>query len=433
MTSATLPALLESAGLTGRGGAAFATHVKIAAATHAGADLIVNVCDGELGAAKDGWVVTHHLPEVVAGASLVTSRRGRRIRYAAHRGSATASRLAAAGLDVLEVPARYVSSEETALISLAHGHLARPMTKRDRFVSGGRDSAGHTIEPTVVLNAETVWRVAQIADRGAPWFRSFGTAAEPGPRLVSVSRSRHPGMPPSPSSLASAQTGQNAHLGHFVPRAERDAGSCRARGESPASARAGEDEHLGHFGSPVVLETEAGVPVAELLRRGGIPDDHGAILLNGLGGAFLTATEARGALWCGAGLTAYGTGIGPGVIHALDPRGCPLAWVREILTWAGGESAGQCGPCLFGVPALARDWAALVASPTPELLAQVRSRVALLPGRGACRYPDGVAGFAASALRLFEADLVAHRSGRCAGGIPVDRPITSERKAHAGV
>ena len=420
MTSATLPALLESAGLTGRGGAAFATHVKIAAATHAGADLIVNVCDGELGAAKDGWVVTHHLPEVVAGASLVTSRRGRRIRYAAHRGSATASRLAAAGLDVLEVPARYVSSEETALISLAHGHLARPMTKRDRFVSGGRDSAGHTIEPTVVLNAETVWRVAQIADRGAPWFRSFGTAAEPGPRLVSVGRSRPSGMPPSPPLSPS-------------PALSASRAPSASRASAPASARAGEDEHLGHFDSPIVLETEAGVPVAELLRRGGIPDDHGAILLNGLGGAFLTATEARGALWCGAGLTAYGTGIGPGVIHALDPRGCPLAWVRDVLAWAGGESAGQCGPCLFGVPALARDWAALVASPTSELLAQVRSRVALLPGRGACRYPDGVAGFAASALRVFEADLVAHRSGRCAGGIPVDRPITSERKAHARV
>lgn len=420
MTGATLPALLESAGLTGRGGAAFATHVKIAAAAHAGADLIVNVCDGELGAAKDGWVVTHHLPEVVAGASLVTSRRGRRIRYAAHRGSATASRLAAAGLDVLEVPARYVSSEETALISLAHGHLARPMTKRDRFVSGGRDSAGHTIEPTVVLNAETVWRVAQIADRGAPWFRSFGTAAEPGPRLVSVSRSRPSGMPPSPPLSPS-------------PALSASRAPSASRASAPASARAGEDEHLGHFDSPIVLETEAGVPVAELLRRGGIPDDHGAILLNGLGGAFLTATEARGALWCGAGLTAYGTGIGPGVIHALDPRGCPLAWVRDVLAWAGGESAGQCGPCLFGVPALARDWAALVASPTSELLAQVRSRVALLPGRGACRYPDGVAGFAASALRVFEADLVAHRSGRCAGGIPVDRPITSERKAHARV
>ena len=180
-----LVSLLADAGLTGRGGAAFSTATKLEAARAHQADLIVNACDGELGAAKDGWVVEHHLTELVEGARLVAGRR--RVRYAAHRGSRTAGLLRAGGFDLLEVPPRYVSSEETSLMSLAHGGLARPMTKRHPFVRGGTDSTGRRIPPTLVLNAETVWRVAQVAQHGARWFRSFGTPDEPGPRLVSVS------------------------------------------------------------------------------------------------------------------------------------------------------------------------------------------------------------------------------------------------------
>lgn len=145
---------LDQAGLTGRGGAAFSTAVKVRAAAEHDADLIVNACDGEVGARKDGYVVAHHLDELVRGAVLVAPRRN--VLYAAHRDSGTAATLRAGGLDVLEVPRRYVSSEESSLVSLAQGGLARPMTKRRSFVRGGSDSSGRRIAPTVVLNAETV-------------------------------------------------------------------------------------------------------------------------------------------------------------------------------------------------------------------------------------------------------------------------------------
>ena len=124
-TDTSLPTLLREAGLTGRGGAAFDTATKIVAAQRHGADLVVNACDGEIGAAKDAWIVAHRLDELVAGARAVATSSGR-VRFAAHRASASAARLAAAGLDVLEVPRRYVSSEETSLISLAHGSHGSP-------------------------------------------------------------------------------------------------------------------------------------------------------------------------------------------------------------------------------------------------------------------------------------------------------------------
>lgn len=61
-----LPALHE-AGLTGRSGSAFSTAVKLGAALQNRAELIVNACDGEIGAAKDAYVIRHHLAEVRDG------------------------------------------------------------------------------------------------------------------------------------------------------------------------------------------------------------------------------------------------------------------------------------------------------------------------------------------------------------------------------
>ena len=352
--------LLDAAGLTGRGGAAFSTAVKVRAAGEEGAAVIVNACDGEIGAAKDGYVVEHHLAELVRGAELVTPARARSVRYAAHRGSAAATTLQRAGLDVIEAPARYVSSEETSLISLAGGGLARPMTKRMPFVRGGRDSAGRTVRPTVVINAETVWRVAQIAAHGPAWFRSFGTAAEPGPRLVTL-------------------TGAVQH--------------------------------------PGVLDTEAGVPLAGLLDAAGADPAARHLVIGGLGGVVAPLADAREVTWSTADLARFGGSVGPGVIQVLDPQQCPVEVVGAYLALAASETAGQCGPCMFGVPALSAAWGDLVVDgPSPARLDVVRARAGLLPDRGACRFPDGVARFTASALGALEPHLDAHRTGRCPTG-----------------
>ena len=324
----TLPELLDQAGLTGRGGAAFRTHIKVAAAHDAGADLIVNACDDEL----------------VTGARLVAPSRNQRILFAAHRDSATARRLHGAGVEVLEVPERYVSSEETSLIARAHGLLARPLRKHDRYVTGGTTSAGDRISPTVVLNAETVWRIAQIEEYGPDWFRGIGLPDEPGPRLVTLS---------------------------------------------------------GAVSRPLVIETASGVPLADLLAAAGAAADS-QVLVGGLAGAFLDRREAEECRWAGADLARYGAMLGPGVIEVLDPRQCPVRFVAQLLSYAGGESAGQCGPCMFGVPADAAD---------PAALARLRDRTPLLRSRGACRFPDGIANFTASALRVFGDHLAQHVRG----------------------
>lgn len=359
----TIVDLIQSAGLTGRGGAAFSSAIKVKAAWENRARLIVNACDGEIGAAKDAWVVANHLPELLEGVSLVTGgRRKAKTLFATHRGSTTARLLADAGLPVLETPERYVSSEETSLISLAHGGLARPMTKRAPFVFGGRDSQGKRIRPTVVLNAETLWRISQINRYGVDWFRSFGTADEPGPRLLAVG---------------------------------------------------------GHIARRGVYESEAGARLTSVLAQaGGLPADAEYVGVGGLGGVLLTADEVRSATWDSPGMKRFGGGMGPGIITVWNPDDCPVDVASRMIAFGAGESAGQCGPCMFGLPALSADWAAFSHQPNRETHWQLVSRLGQFGGRGACHHPDGVARFAQSALRALGPELAEHADNHCtkAGG-----------------
>ena len=87
---------------------------------------------------------------------------------------------------------------------------------------------------------------------------------------------------------------------------------------------------------------------------------------------------------------------------------------------------------MFGLPALAAEWHAL-AGGDHTAYDRVVSRISLLPGRGACRFPDGVAGFAWSALRVFGPHLDAHRSGRCDAALRRDDQSDLRRAhVHAG-
>jgi NADH:ubiquinone oxidoreductase subunit F (NADH-binding) len=78
------------------------------------------------------------------------------------------------------------------------------------------------------------------------------------------------------------------------------------------------------------------------------------------------------------------------------------------------QSAGQCGPCLNGLPRIASAFQVL-ATPGPQ--ANTRENVArwsgLVEGRGACHHPDGTVRLVRSALITFAAELDAHARGLC--------------------
>jgi NADH:ubiquinone oxidoreductase subunit F (NADH-binding) len=133
-----------------------------------------------------------------------------------------------------------------------------------------------------------------------------------------------------------------------------------------------------------------------------------------------------------AGLRSVGLGLGAGVVVALPAGACGLAETARVAAYLAGESAGQCGPCTRGLPAIAEALAHVAAGRpgSAAAIGAIERWSALVEGRGACRLPDGAIRFVASAWRTFATDVARHtRWGPCPGA---DRPPVLPIPAGAG-
>ena len=361
--------LLAEAGLTGRGGAGFSTATKIAAAQRHRADLDrqrlrrrARHRQGRLGRGP---------PPARAGRRSPAGGRTPRRPHPLTPPTAAArppTGCVPPASTSWRCPAHYVSSEETSLISAARGGLARPMTKRAPFVTGGTDSRGRRVRPTLVLNAETTWRIAQVA--------------EPRRRLVPLLRHRRRARPAA----------------GLDPRARRPPGCARDRRRG--AARSPRWPPRAWTTRPPPGCWSAGSPASSSPARRPRPRPGRA-----------------------AGLAPYGGSLGSGVLEVLDPATCPAVDARRAGR-PGGRGVG--GPVRAvhvraAEPGLRPGGARGPARPGA---AASRARAAgPAPGRGACHHPDGTARLAASGLRVHAAHLDLHAQGRCGlrpapGGTP---------------
>jgi len=102
------------------------------------------------------------------------------------------------------------------------------------------------------------------------------------------------------------------------------------------------------------------------------------------------------------------------VLHVLDDSTCPLGFAAEVVDYLAQESARQCGPCLNGLPHLAKNLHRLAAGVRdPQLPIEIARMSAQITGRGACAHPDGSARFVASTLDVFRDHVSAHLAGWC--------------------
>ena len=126
---------------------------------------------------------------------------------------------------------------------------------------------------------------------------------------------------------------------------------------------------------PGVVEIERGTPLRDIVTLGTPVESLQALLVGGYGGSWV-GPEHFGTLYASIPLRAIGASAGVGVIIALGTAGCGVAETARITRYLAGQSAGQCGPCVFGLPAIADDLARLACGQSdPGLLPRLARRL----------------------------------------------------------
>jgi NADH:ubiquinone oxidoreductase subunit F (NADH-binding) len=247
---------------------------------------------------------------------------------------------------VLGAPPRYVSGEESAAVHFVQSGVATPTTTPPRPFERGVDG-----RPTLVQNVETLAHAALVARYGDAWFGSAGSGA--GTLLTSLS------------------------------------GAVAAAG---------------------VVEIESGTSIGEVVTSaGGLSEPARAVLVGGYFGGWIDAGQAWGLPLDAGWLRSRGWSLGCGVLSVLPRSGCGVCETSRIMRYLAAESAAQCGPCFFGLRALADACTRLAQGKGGHGDVQrLRRWASEVQGRGACRHPDGAVALLQSALQVFSDEFEHH-------------------------
>lgn len=361
-----LIAAVERAGLHGHGGAAFPTAVKLraVAARRGPRAVLVNAAEGDPFSAKDRTLLALAPHLVLDGAVAAAAAVGARSIVIAVPRTADAARAALRTalaerprqprVTVTPVPDAYLAGEESALIRHLDGGPLKPTMTPPRPADRGLRR-----RPTLVQNPETLAHLALVDRHGPEWFREVGTPEDAGSALVTVS---------------------------------------------------------GAVAAPGVQEIAFGTPLSDVLAAAGTPlGPIAAVLVGGFHGVWVSHDELTRATLDSQARSRHTFSLGAGAIVAVDASTCVVRELAAAIGWLSAQSAGQCGPCSNGLPALTTLIAAVADGTAPRgARATLERWSGLLPGRGACRLPDGAAGIVLSGLDAFGEALVDHsRHGPC--------------------
>jgi len=145
---------------------------------------------------------------------------------------------------------------------------------------------------------------------------------------------------------------------------------------------------------------------------GCLPRPTSAVLLGGYGGSWARWSDVAGVPVAEEVMREEGHPLGPGIVAPLWHEGCGIGVTSAIADYLARSSAGQCGPCLFGLAAIAESLKRLTSGPArPAELDLLRRDLDVVPGRGACHHPDGAARLVRTALEVFADDVALHASG----------------------
>ncbi len=399
--------VVKQSGLRGRGGAGFPTGVKWSfVPKHIFPKyLVCNADESEPGTFNNHEVIEHNphllIEGMVLSAFAVSANTGyiyirgeyafgarvleRAIHEAYMRGF-LGKNIGGSGFDldiyVHRGAGAYICGEESALLESLEGKIGQPRLKPPFPAEKGLYA-----QPTVINNVETLANVPRILEKGAAWFRSFGTEKAPGAKLVSLS-------------------------GHVKRR--------------------------GNFEIPI------GLTVREFIYDlgGGIRDGHDLKIIVPGGASTnwlidrpehldlpLAWDEMR---------AAANTSIGSGAMIVLDETTCAVATAMKIDEFFKHESCGKCSPCREGTYFLTKVWERIEQGQGRmndiPLLDDIRRDIGGIGGPGGnCFCPLGPSSLApvVSALKFFRDEIEAHiELGYCPFG--ANHPMSLVSGAEGG-
>ncbi len=365
--------VLGHSGLRGRGGAWFPTARKwsaVARSSRGNAVIVVNGSEGESLSAKDHHLMSLRPHLVLDGAALAAealgatdvvlylsrNQPGDRTIERAVKERARAS-VSEPSVRIVRTAHRYIAGESSAVINRVSGGVSKPMFSLVRAADKGVFD-----RPTLVQNAETLAHVAMIARYGADWFRKLGTEGAPGTALITL---------------------------------------------------------CGNVKHPGVYEVDLGSPLRAVIDTvGGVVTQPTGALVGGYFGTWLTPHAIATVSLDPDRLREQGAAFGCGVIAVLPQNGCVIVEATRIFAYLAGESAGQCGPCVNGLNAIAEAMERIATSSAQAGdIERVRRWIDMVKDRGACHHPDGAVGMLTSALDNFPQHLAFHVSGRRCPGL----------------
>jgi NADH:ubiquinone oxidoreductase subunit F (NADH-binding) len=367
---------IEASGLRGRGGADFPTARKLAAVASARRTVavVVNGSETEPASAKDRLLLSRLPHLVLDGAMLAAEAVGAPEVIVQVGESAVASlqaleaALAArdhdpVGVSLVAAPEGYVAGEESAVVNFLNGGPSLPT-----FIPPRPYQRGYRGRPTLIQNPETLAQIALVARFGEHWYRELGTPADPGSALVTIS---------------------------------------------------------GAVAAPGVYELAFGTPMAALLdAAGGETEPLRALLIGGYFGTWVDSSRALEIRLSRQELRSVGCSLGAGVLIALGESSCGLHESARVMDYLARQSAGQCGPCVYGLRAIADSVAAVADGMAhPRERERVERWAEEITGRGACHHPNGATRFILSSLEVFAREIAEHQHGHCRA-LPAELPVS---------
>ncbi|MBM6400313.1 NADH-ubiquinone oxidoreductase-F iron-sulfur binding region domain-containing protein [Phycicoccus sonneratiae] len=360
---------VEAASVRGRGGAGFPLARKLRTVARGRGMrpskrpvVVVNAAEGEPASAKDEALlaVAPHL--VLDGAAVAARALGARTVHVVTSldrplvGESVA-RAVAERDDGLrwtqhEAEGRFVAGQARAVLELMAGRPGLPVTA---WAPEAVD--GHKGRPTLLSNAESWAHLGALAQRGTEHYASFGTAQEPGTMLLTLTR------PPGPD---------------------------------------------GRFDLARVVEVEHGDGAWSVLDAAALA---APLLVGGFHGAWVHPSAVAGLVWSQDHLRSVGASLGAGALVSLGDGSCPVARTAEWTEYLAAESAGRCGPCRNGLPALADEVRAL--AQRADTRRRIEQLTGLVTGRGACAHPDGTSRLVRTLLTALGDHVEAHLDGAC--------------------